>query len=70
MSFKQNLIFMMKENDLTPSQLDRRAQLAPSSVSKMLSKPHPNPTLKTLIALTNFFKCSIDHLVGFDVRDI
>lgn len=64
MSFKQNLLLIMYEKNLRPSKLERKAGLAPSTIRKIIDSPHPNPTLKTLIAICKTLNCSIDELCG------
>lgn len=40
------------ELDLSKAELARRAGVKPESIRRLLSAEHPNPTLSTLVALT------------------
>lgn len=54
----------LEEYQMNPSDLERKAGLAPSSIRKILLGTSQNPTLGTLNAISNVFHCSIDELVG------
>lgn len=61
---KEVLQTKLEEFEMTPSDLERKAGLSASSIRKLLNLEAPNPTLETLLAIAEVFKCSIDELVG------
>lgn len=58
----------LKEHKMNASDLERKAMLAPSSIRKILLGTSKNPTLETLNAICDVFNCSIDELVGRNLR--
>lgn len=64
LNLKKNIQIKLDENQMNPSDLERKAGLSASSVRKILLGSSQNPTLETLRAIADVFGCSIDDLVG------
>lgn len=65
MKFKENLISIMNLKNIKPYQLERTANVSVGCIAKILTSDDPNPTLKTLIAISNILGCSINDLTGY-----
>lgn len=66
---KENILRILDERKMNPSELERRAMLAPSTIRKILLSKSPNPTLKTLLSISRVLGCSIDSLVGRERKE-
>lgn len=54
---------LQQDGELSVNQLEKRANLRPSSVQSILSGRSKNPGIKTVIALAKEFGCNIEELV-------
>ncbi len=63
-ALKHVLQTKLNENKMNPTELEKQAGLSASSVRRILLGNSQNPTLETLIAISNVFGCSIDELIG------
>lgn len=61
---KAYLIAQLQKHQITPTTLSKKLGLGPSALTKLLSSPKPNPTLKTMKLLADYFGCSLDELTG------
>ena len=62
MAFKDILKFLREENALTQKELASACDLSHQCISQ-LENGTRNPTGSTLLALADFFECSVDHLL-------
>lgn len=62
-ALQQKLKVILADQDLSISELERRAGLKPSAVRNILSGQSKNPTAETLLALARTLGCSIEELL-------
>ncbi len=53
----------LKINDLTASDLEKKAGVSGSSIRNIISGRATNPTIETLIAIANVLGCSVNDLI-------
>ncbi len=61
----ENIKSLMQEQDLNRSDLGKAIGIAPSTIAHILSNVH-SPSLKTLIAIADYFQVSTDFIVGLE----
>ena len=62
-TFKDRLHELREEEGITKTELAKRTDLSESAIGRWESGTR-TPTLDCLLALANYFNCSIDYLVG------
>src|SRR5436190_10910802 len=60
----QNLDFLMNNAHLNANELARRTGIPASSIKKIRTNNSPNPTLTTLLPLSNYFSLTLSELIG------
>ncbi|MCL2556067.1 MAG: XRE family transcriptional regulator [Firmicutes bacterium] len=70
-NFSERLKELLFDNDITPEQLATAIDVARSTVYRWTAAPM-QITRANLIAVSNYFKCSIEYLTGrsFDTREL
>jgi transcriptional regulator with XRE-family HTH domain len=63
-NFQDILQKKLNDQKMKMSELEKRASLSGGSVRRILYGKIPNPTLETMISISNVFGCSIDELIG------
>lgn len=64
LKLSESIRIKLEENNMNPSDLERKAGLSSSVIRKILLGSSQNPTLETLDAISNVFDCTIDDLAG------
>jgi len=64
-----NLNHLMTEAHISADELARRTGVPSSTIKKIRNRYNPNPTLATLLPLTQFFKITLGQLVGDEPID-
>lgn len=64
-----NLKFLRKNNNLTLSELSSKTNISAQMLS-YYELEKANPTIATLIQLSNFYGCSVDYLLGHETKGV
>ncbi len=68
MQFKENLKYLRNEKSLTQKELSNLCGVSPTCICQLETGAR-SPTGLTLLALADFFDCSIDYLMGRSNED-
>jgi SOS-response transcriptional repressor LexA len=61
---KNNLEFLSKKHNLTPTEISRGANVPQPTVSRLFTGTTEDPRASTLEAIANFFHITVDQLIG------
>lgn len=61
-SLAKNLITIMKSNGITTSQLSQDIGIPEITINKLRNGQNTNPTISTLLPITEYFNISLDYL--------
>lgn len=61
--FAENLKDLLSDSGLTQKELAEKTGIEPASINRYL-KGNCEPTVKNVVALADFFNCSVDFLLG------
>lgn len=59
-----NLISLMEHKNVGIGELARKTEISPSTIAKIQANPDINPTIHSLIALSNYFGVNVSQLIG------
>lgn len=68
-TLKRNLQEKLKEHNMNVNELEKQAGIRNSKIRKILLGYSNNPTVETLLIISKVFCCSIDELIGNDVKN-
>jgi len=64
----KNIEFLLKKNGLSSSQLSTESGIDKPIISRILSGKTTNPQVETLKPIADFFKVTIDQLIGSEIN--
>lgn len=68
-NLKKNLQGKLDEHNMNVNELEKQAGIRSNKVRKILLGYSHNPTVETLLAVSNVFCCSVDELLGNNIKD-
>lgn len=68
-TLRSTLLRLLKENNLTPTELSRETDIPRTTIQMILSGTTDNPRLDTLLKLAKYFKLPVRSLIGQEDTD-
>lgn len=65
-----NILGLMKKNKITITELSNATGIAEITINKLRNGQNNNPTISTLMEIANFFKITVNELLGSNIKNL